>query len=985
MEEEFILHTGDKRLDNLINNKNKGFKYLFNKPVKILIKGKPGTGKSSLCSQIATQFKSSSKHKKQGVLYYTLEESVYTIERRISYFSPNKEKINFLTEEELEKNLSTIKQPKSNIAIIRIHPKFSDLPLLSKDLLGSNKELKINDLSQITSIYRVNKLVNKIYGDINKFKNNKECERILVIIDSINIILESDIEQVLRSTIRTLINGLEASGNNICFIFVAEATNYNQPEEYLADVVILLNADVYTGSRSLTIIKARDHNIKPSQHKMLIDTKGVRIIPNFLNLNTNAQIIINERCKFGLDVIDNRLTLPLQINKNKTNNKISNYGLPRGSTTLLVGPHGTRKPLLAFEFLRKGIEKKEKICMISFSPQESGIFDVYKDYFNIYNSNKILQVFDIPSLIEEAEDIIIKTTFESEIPPKRLVLHDLSVFLLNYNEQDVYDFFLRFRQYCFNQKITPLCIFSEHHKKDVTKIGNNFKFIADNVISTSIVGEHGIGNKATALCIRKFQGVNCHPVFLEYYYDPTKVQIVLNEEYLADVIESETGKLSLGELRIDYFIGETNALHNLANYQFHLLTTHFPGTANESPKVIFFGHTNKLIENKYIYKKHIINRENLLNSLLFHPLFARRNRTEVLTFDQPWKETLDNLLIPLDDLLTNEEKQSYNILPQNIKEAFKSKKGEIIGLPYYHNYYCLAYRSDLLKCLHNKASYKDLINENGIINNKSKLNWMQISDLAVTAANENHNPEEGKFVIPISYDDYSSDCLASLLISLIGKCPDKISLTPYKDIIRKWLEFAYNIMAIPTSLLNKNYLFPKSTKTNNKYSEERVESVFSMSWYAQILNMKLKYGDNNVHCISFANAKPILGSWGLGILDGSQNTRRALASIRLLRSQSSQREMALKRIAIPPDVQNWNTFWFPEKDQTLLTNSLNRANITGYMYCSRVIADTLLSLLQPINNTILKGKGINASPSRYLFRVQQRLEQCDNEIMSLLN
>lgn len=192
---------------------------------------------------------------------------------------------------------------------------------------------------------------------------------------------------------------------------------------------------------------------------------------------------------------------------------------------------------------------------------------------------------------------------------------------------------------------------------------------------------------------------------------------------------------------------------------------------------------------------------------------------------------------------------------------------------------------------------------------------------------------------------------------------------------------AYENKAIPASMLNIKNLFPNNMELKENIM---VEAVFSWRWYAQVLDMKIKYGPFNVHCLKSPIAPPILGSWALGILDGSLNIRRALATIRLLLSDTSQREMEKNHAAISVYPKYWDSVWFTKKEQSLLFESLDRTKIKNYTKCSQLIADVVNEFLHPIVEAIEK-KGFLESKTPKLSDIKDKLETLDNNIKILIN
>lgn len=988
------LSTGDKRLDSLLDSSNKGFHYFPRHPIRVLIKGEPGTGKSVLSTQMALAFikaRESTRKTAQGALYYSLDEEIQKIERRINFLRGDRAVLTVAEKEfsqlekgELEKTKVTTLVEKGGVAIRRKTPLFSEIPKLGKSLLQKGQEINVQSLVSLAPWGRIGILVEHIQEDVDLLQKKLHWRHLLIIVDSVNALFESTTEFVLRSTLRSLIEGLQTSTRQCCFAFVAEANGRSLTEDYLTDAVIFTEFDKSVGTRCLTVTKARDHEIRPAGHKVLIDNMGFRIVPQIVQLapTDTSQTDESKRCCFEAMELDRLLTLPIQADKSAAEGTKQIWGLVQGSTTLLVGPAGTRKTLIGLQFLKAGLMRgrKERVDTVSFSPHKSGLWDIWDDFFRECPVPAGPLIFEVPALLEDVEDIILRHSIEAVQTPNRLVIGDLADFLLRFSEPHVRRMFARL-QVLFRQKgITTIFILSTSLSVEpVARIGGKFSMIADNVISTSIVGEHKPQTKVTAICVRKFRGVHRSPQFVEYSYDPRTHELLLNREFLEDVIESKTGELSLGELRVYYFVGETDALNKFALYQRDLLMENYPGTPEECPSVVPFGQEDSISEEKlYPMGKRTIRRENLLQSLAFHPSFARRKRSEVLMFDQPWTKALERILIPLDDMLTGEEKLEFDSLPESVRKAFQTSEGNVLGLPYYHNFLALCYRSDILAGVQYERPLASMFKQRGIIRDNAIQTWHDLFRIADVAARKNHDPEANRFVVPFTYDDYNIECFAAMLISMTNERRKHPAFTEHIETIRRWLTCARDNKAVPSSALEVEILFPEQTRRGKKLGSHHVESVFSWCWYAQVLKLKSDYGLNNIHCLRSPLAVPVAGSWALGVLDGSLNPKRAMAIIRLLRSEQSQHRMTQLGAAIPPDQRKWAETWFPKNEQELFWQTTSRSEIDNYWNFRFNIAATMRELLEPIAKS-LKQQGYDAPPAR-IYKIEDKLRILDSQL-----
>lgn len=148
MSEILYLSTGDKRLDDLISSNGKGFRYTHENTIRILIRGNPGTGKSSLCCQIAIKFIQDNFKDNfyPGVLYYTLDEAIATVANRIAHF-----KLDTINQFLFHNDLNEIKSTKANqtkfktkhIFISQMHSEVNKIFEISKKLINDQKMIDL--------------------------------------------------------------------------------------------------------------------------------------------------------------------------------------------------------------------------------------------------------------------------------------------------------------------------------------------------------------------------------------------------------------------------------------------------------------------------------------------------------------------------------------------------------------------------------------------------------------------------------------------------------------------------------------------------------------------------------------------------------------------------------------------------------------------------------------------------------------------------
>lgn len=102
-----------------------------------------------------------------------------------------------------------------------------------------------------------------------------------------------------------------------------------------------------TDRRRLRVIKYRGQNFRGGFHDFIIGTGGISVFPRLVAQEHRS---VFERGQSGTGV--------------RGLDEILGGGIERGSSTLLLGPAGTGKSLLALTFMRSAIQRGEKVAML---------------------------------------------------------------------------------------------------------------------------------------------------------------------------------------------------------------------------------------------------------------------------------------------------------------------------------------------------------------------------------------------------------------------------------------------------------------------------------------------------------------------------------------------------------------------------------------------------------------------------------------------
>jgi circadian clock protein KaiC len=137
------------------------------------------------------------------------------------------------------------------------------------------------------------------------------------------------------------------------------AETRSQPEFAVADAIIQLENEAHgpVDRRWLRVLKMRGADSVPGQHSFEINGRGIEVFPRFETTLPRLVPTLDSRAAFGLDRLDGAI----------------GGGIPRGDSTLLIGPSGVGKTLLALRFIAAGLEAGERCLHISFQETEAQV------------------------------------------------------------------------------------------------------------------------------------------------------------------------------------------------------------------------------------------------------------------------------------------------------------------------------------------------------------------------------------------------------------------------------------------------------------------------------------------------------------------------------------------------------------------------------------------------------------------------------------
>jgi circadian clock protein KaiC len=125
-----------------------------------------------------------------------------------------------------------------------------------------------------------------------------------------------------------------------------------EPEFAVADGILQLENEARgpVDRRWLRVLKMRGAEVAPGQHSFRITEQGFEVFPRLETTLPRHVPTLTDRASFGDAKLD----------------AATGGGIPRGDSTLLIGPSGVGKTLLGLKFIAAGVAQGERCLHISF-------------------------------------------------------------------------------------------------------------------------------------------------------------------------------------------------------------------------------------------------------------------------------------------------------------------------------------------------------------------------------------------------------------------------------------------------------------------------------------------------------------------------------------------------------------------------------------------------------------------------------------------
>ncbi len=187
-----------------------------------------------------------------------------------------------------------------------------------------------------------------------------ESRPAVIVIDSSKALHDVVDPEAMRRAVYELASRVAHS--DVVLVFVGEysaAETRSQPEFAVADGIIQLENEAYgpIDRRWLRVLKLRGGATSGGQHSVHITDDGFEVFPRLESTLPRHVPTQSGRAGFGRERLDEAI----------------GGGIPRGDSTLLVGPSGVGKTLLGLAFVAAGLEQGEACLHVSFQESEAQV------------------------------------------------------------------------------------------------------------------------------------------------------------------------------------------------------------------------------------------------------------------------------------------------------------------------------------------------------------------------------------------------------------------------------------------------------------------------------------------------------------------------------------------------------------------------------------------------------------------------------------
>lgn len=316
-----------------------------------LLEGSPGTGKTT----IAMQFLMAGAEKGERSLYITLSE----------------------TDDELRASAASHRWSLDGIDVFELVPPESLLDEEQQQSLLYSSDLELGETTK------------RIF---EAFERVKPMRVVLDSLSEIRLLAQSSLRY--RRQILALKHYFARSGATVLMLDDLSSEANDRTMHSVAHGVIRLeelSPEYGAERRRLRVLKYRGQRYRGGNHDFIIETGGVRVFPRLVSAE--------HRKKFERSVA---------TSESKELNALLGGGIERGSSTLILGPAGTGKSVLALDFVVAAIDRGERAAMFVFDEELGLLFERAKGLG-----------FDLQTMVDDGK-LLIEQVDAAELTPGEL-------------------------------------------------------------------------------------------------------------------------------------------------------------------------------------------------------------------------------------------------------------------------------------------------------------------------------------------------------------------------------------------------------------------------------------------------------------------------------------------------------------------------------------------------------------------------------------
>jgi len=955
-----VLQTGDRGFDRLLDTHDGGIRIRVSTPGSILLRGLPGSGKSTCALQIARSYIEAHK---AICLYITLEEYPQVFRERLINFFESPSFPTILGSEWKQGSPETegfIRRASEvgGMVFSRFEFQHVESPGMPSDML---EELPID--------VAIDKLTDQLdnLSALTSTITRPTAAPNLLVVDSLNAFLDQSTPSG-RDLPRRIISSLLCTPTVKDFfsVLVFEPGEGVQIEEYMVDVLIELGvASEPEGQRYVRVVKARDHDCSIATHDMEIKRKiGVHVFPKISLAKSPLSVGSAPHGRYPPTV---RLDVS-GLDEDLTASPGRRQGLTTGSGTLVLAQPETYSRLLGLRFLRAGIEQGEKVCFVAFEGDEIAISRYGEAVFGKKHfEDAFVSIPVLHRTLSQVASLVTGQICErcSGEGLKRVLIGDLRTLAEHHPgafAEAIGYLLLLLRQHA----ATTLAVFTT--SDPLSHLGEPLADLFENIVITRYLRSESAGKRYLTIQLRKFDGMTVQRPLrnLQIQVDDLSVRAPLGA--VRNMVETPAGQLSFGKVLVTHYRGETRALDALWNDIQAWAEESFVA-GDDVPKFRSFSFRKpdkKRGGKETVEEKPEATPESVLESVATGLVEPRGLVSEIVTMDEFWLQwlTSKSRLMPVKEADPEFEVERY--LPLSDYPLLKQASGDnvLFGIPFYANLSVLAYDKALLKACASRANLPDLVNSaTGLI--ARPLSWRSIFRLSreVEEAKKSIQVPKGagSRVVAFYYDTHSDECLNCFFLELLWSAGffdhDQGTLSP--------TAMADNKAATLLARWQEQFRSASSAKLESGEAQKMPRFLFARMWYTRILEYIADYpwmdlGFTTIPPLSEEDGPGVCmtGNWYLGIVRGAANPRLAAKMAEWMTSYRINAQLSRDGIALPTYADCWNADQVPIEIQSLYRDAKQRTTIRNYVWVKPALAAAARRLF--LSGKKLGGEGIRS-------------------------